>query len=163
MKVNKESIKRLKNNHYALQKAYQRLVEALELNHDGEIYAATGEMLLWMMTTNEWHIKHQKERYKKIRNKSKTGQILFGLQHAYNSMKHNMNFIKIHEKEGGFEFPIEFPIESPPITVHWTSVDKLSEGYEDQVENYTRYVEGKEVLETFEQALSFLNEMEIKL
>lgn len=151
-------MRRLENNHYALGKAYQRLKKAIDLNHDEEIYSATGEMLLWVMTTNEWHLKHNKE-YRHNRNNSDSGRILFGLLHAYNSMKHNMIFVKIHEKEGGFTLPISFPLSAPPITVHWISAEKVNEGYENQVDNYKKYVEGREILETFEQALSFLNEI----
>lgn len=118
----------------------------------------------WVMTTNEWHLEHDRS-YRQKRSRDKKGQILFGLLHAYNSMKHNMDFIKIHEGEGGFEFPFEIPeegFEILPITVHWINAEKVNEGYENQVDNYKKYVEGKEVLETFEQSLCFLNGIKIK-
>ena len=148
-------LRRLENNHYALKNAYYRLKKAIDLNHDQEIYSATGEVLLWVMTTNEWHQKHNKG-YKKRRNKDDNGQILFGLLHAYNSMKHNMDFIKIHKKEGGFSFPISFPLEIPPLTVNWMEEGEVLKGKQpDQKKNYEMYIEGKEVLDTFNLAMQF--------
>ncbi|TMN21823.1 hypothetical protein [Lentibacillus cibarius] len=151
-------LRRLENNHYALKNAYHRLEKAIDLNHDQEIYAATGEVLLWVMTTNEWHQKHNKG-YKPRRNKHENGQILSGLLHAYNSMKHNMDFIKIHKKEGGFSFPISFPLEIPPLTVHWMKAGEILEGkWPDQKKNYEKYIENKEIMGTFKLAIDYLND-----
>lgn len=158
-----DALKRLENNHYALEKAYQRLVEAIETRDENEIYASTGETLLWVITTEEWHLKHKPSSYKYARSANESGQILLGLKHSYNSMKHNMNFIKIHQIEGGFAFPFEFPLKIPRLTVRWVSAEKVDEGFENQINNYKKYVEGKEVLETFHQALSFLNNQKKKL
>ncbi|MDX8359834.1 hypothetical protein [Cytobacillus sp. IB215316] len=151
-----QQLKRLENNLYALNKAYQRLQKAIDLNHEQEIYTAIGETLLWTMTTNEWHQSHNPQ-YKRRRNKDENGQLLFGLLHAYNSMKHNMEFITIHTNEGGVQFPISFPLEIPPISVHWMPAGEILDGggYK-QKENYKRYIEGKDVLDSFKLAMDFL-------
>lgn len=151
-------VRRLENNHYALEKSYQRLREAIGLNHDREIYAATGEVLLWVMTTDEWHIRHNNG-YSGRKNSDTNGQVLHGLKHAYNCMKHNMDFIKIHKKEGGFTFPIFFPLSVPPLIVLWMKSEGYLKGERPQQEkNYVKYIEGKEVLTTFDVAISFLSE-----
>ncbi|WP_137744828.1 hypothetical protein [Robertmurraya siralis] len=157
--MDKEAIKRLENNHYAANKAFQRLKDAIKSIDDQEIYAATGEVLLWVLTTDLWHKKYNMG-YKRRKNNNKDGQLLFGLLHAYNCMKHNMDFIQIHSKEGGFEFPFEIPeegFEFLPITVHWMKAGEVLEGdWPEQKTNYERYIEGKEILSTFEIALEFL-------
>lgn len=154
--MDREAIKRLENNHYALEKAIKRLNASIDKNDEQEIYAATGETLLWVLTTEEWHKKHN-EGYKQRKKQNQNGLILFGLLHAYNSVKHNMNFIQIHKKEGGFQFPMEFPLDISPITVNWTKAGNiLDEGWPVQKENYEKYIQGKEVLETIQLAMEFL-------
>ncbi|OAB41430.1 hypothetical protein [Paenibacillus glacialis] len=159
-------LRRLEYNRYALEKVYQRLQNAVDSNHEQEIYTALGETLLWIMTTDEWHLSHDPI-YKERRDLDEKGQLLLGLKHAYNSMKHNMYFIKIHNKMGGAKFPISFPIKIPVITVHWMIADELMLGNKGKLgenyENYKRYIEEKEVLCTFELAMEFLNEEYIKI
>lgn len=153
-----DPLKRLRNNHYAINNAFQRLKDAVDSNIDVDIYVATGEMLLWIMTTSEWHLEHN-EGYRQRRNKDKKGQLLFGLLHSYNLMKHNMEFITLHQKEGGFSFPFSFPVVFPPITVHWAKAGDLLVGkFESQKENYVKYIEGKEIIDTFKDVLFFLNQ-----
>lgn len=48
----------------------------------------------------EWHMKHNNKDYKSRRNNDENGQVLLGLRHSYNLMKHNMDFYKIHRQEG---------------------------------------------------------------
>ena len=80
------------------------------------------------------------------------------MRHAFNCLKHNMSFFQIHHKEGGFEFPISFPLEIKEITILWMSVGDILNGeYENQKENYIKYLQGQEVIATFESAITFLN------
>lgn len=159
-----ENRKRLKFNIYASRTAYQRLRKAIENNDDHEIYAATGELLLWIINIDKWFLEHGNSDYKKIRNTTPSGQIIKGLSYAYNSLKHNMEIFTIHNKEGGLQFPIEFPLEFPPLTVKWiNAANKLDGGYENQRKNYIRFVQGKELLTTFEAALTLLNQESQKI
>ena len=41
-------IKRLENNEYALELAYERLKKSLNSNQEKDIYSAIGELLLWV-------------------------------------------------------------------------------------------------------------------
>lgn len=149
---------RLSKNRYALKIAYQRLRSAIENNNDDEVYAATGELLMWVIATDEWHKEHGCDDYVERRDKSEDGVLLKGLLHAYNMMKHNMRFIQIHHKEGGFSFPITFPFSIPPVTVHWRLAGEVLNGkYDKQKQNYIKHIEGKEIIETFNTALTFLN------
>ncbi|GIN38446.1 hypothetical protein [Heyndrickxia oleronia] len=154
--MNSIALKRLENNRYSLEKAFERLKNAIKQREEQEIYAAIGETLLWFLTTEEWHKKHNRG-YKKRKESDENGEILFGLLHAYNSMKHNMEFMTIHKRQGGFRFPMAFPVSFPHITVHWIKSDNvLEEGYPTQKRNYKNYIEGRDVLQTFELALEFL-------
>lgn len=156
-------VQRLEYNHYAIDRAYSRLKEALQseettdsttgLINDMEIYAAVGEMLLWVMNASQWHKDYYKNTYK-------DSDILLGLRHAFNALKHNMNFIEIHKKDGGFIFnDFTFPLEFPPLIIKWGPVERVADGKRpDQEENYKQYLEGKGIIETFDTAISFLNE-----
>lgn len=95
---------RLKYNMHAYQKVYKRLEKAIENNDDHEVYAAIGKLLLWVITTHEWHKVHGEKDYEKRRNSNDKGLIISGLLHAYNSIKHNMELFTIHYKKGGFSF-----------------------------------------------------------
>lgn len=153
-----DPMRRLENNHYALEKARERLRVAIESRDKKEAYAAIGELLLWVMTTEEWHWKHNKG-FKRRRNRHEKGQILFGLRHAYNSMKHNMIFYQIHDTPVGFTFPFTFPVHFKPLNILWTAADeKLEEGYDTEIKNYKAYIEGKNVSFTFNEAIEFLYE-----
>lgn len=151
-----DPLRRLENNHYALEKARERLRAALESRNNKEIYTATGELLLWVLTTDEWHCKHYKKKYTDRRDNDVKGRTLPGLRHAYNAMKHDMNFITIHQKKGGLTFPFSFPLSFPPITVRWTSGDDLNVRSESQAKRYKECLEGNEVSDTFDTVIEFL-------
>lgn len=151
---------RLKFNMYSYSTAYKRLTKAIEENNDHEIYAAIGELLLWVMTTHEWHKEHGAKEYQSKTRSDKRGMLLYGLAHAYNSMKHNMKLVVMHNKEEGFSFEkMDFSnFDFRPFKFCWIKAGNLLEGkYPDQKKNYIEFIEGKEVLKTFQEVLSFLN------
>jgi hypothetical protein len=151
---------RLKFNQYASRTAFQRLEKAIIENNDHEIYTAIGELLLWVMTTHEWHKEHGLEDYQERVRKDTRGVLLLGLAHAYNSMKHNMKLFVMHNKHEGFSFEkIDFSnLDFRPSTVHWVkAVNLLDEGFINQQRNYIKHLEGKEILTTFDDVLKFLN------
>jgi hypothetical protein len=149
---------RLTYNQKALYDAHERLLKAVQKNNDEKIYSSIGELLLWVLTSDEWHLNNNKE-YRKRRGKSDNGKVILGLRHAYNAVKHNMDFIKIHKSEGGF-FPLSFKEEFfNPVKIHWVKADGVLEGeWASQKRNYEQFIEGKEVLETFNMAINFLNQ-----
>ncbi|GKV55962.1 hypothetical protein NCCP2222_19090 [Sporosarcina sp. NCCP-2222] len=164
-----DPLRRLANNHYAMEKARERLRVAIEAKDNKEIYTAIGELLLWVLTTEEWHWNHDKP-FKKRRNIDDRGQLLFGLRFAYNAMKHNMNFYEIHfGRSSGFTFPFSFPVRFAIKNILWIKADEKFElskedrifnekSYKEQLLNYKRYIEGKDVSITFDKAMEFLHE-----
>lgn len=152
---------RLMFNHNSIRASFKKLEKSIISDNidDQFIYTAIGELLLWVVTTDEWHQIHGLGDYKKRRNKNTDGEIIFGMRHAFNMLKHNMAFFQIHRKNGGLEFPMTFPIEKDEITVNWMPAgDVLNGKYPEQKENYINYLEGKDVLETFSKVITFLNE-----
>lgn len=153
------AIKRLENNHYALDKAYERLKESIESNHDPEIYAATGELLLWVIAIDEWHRLESQKVYEDKRDNDADGVLLTGMRFAVNLIKHSMDFIQIHHKKGGFTFPATYPIIFNEIKVIWVEANNLPKSkYEKPKGKYINTIEGKEVLSTFDQAINFLRQ-----
>ncbi|WP_066307780.1 hypothetical protein [Bacillus sp. FJAT-29814] len=157
--LNYEQRMRLKFNHYASITAFKRLEKAIEESNDHEIYSAIGELLLWVMTTHEWHKKHGLADYYNRAGQDEKGLLLFGLAHAYNSMKHNMKLFVIHNKIGLHFNNIDFnKIDFRPYAVRWIkAANLLDEGFPNQQKNYVDYIEDKDVLKTFNDVLIFLN------
>lgn len=157
--MGKGNIKRLENNHYAMDKAYERLKKSMETNHNQEIYAATGELLLWVVAIDEWHRLEKQKSYEDKRDNDDDGVVLTGMRFAINSIKHSMDFIQIHHKKGDSTFPTTFPTVFFKPEVIWTEARNIPKGkYEKQTEKYINAIEGKEVLPTFDQALNFLRQ-----
>jgi len=150
---------RLRFNKYASRTAYERLKNAIRENADLEIYASTGELLLWVLTTDEWHKIHGASDYEQKRDRNTNGIIMSGLRHAYNMMKHNMGFIQIHQKEGGLRTPFTLPMTLTEVKVIWMPAGEVLNGkHPNQKNNYINHIEGEEVLETFTRVLTFLNQ-----
>lgn len=153
--------KRLKFNQYAMNKAYERFERAIEDNDDNKVYASIGELLLWTISTEEWHKAHGDVRYKNRKDNSENGVLLYGIRFAYNAVKHNMSFIQISQKQGGFTFPITFPLSFGPIDIIWadnTNIEKMKDESSKQRQNYINRFEKKVVLDTFNQVFTFLKE-----
>lgn len=160
-----DKVKRLENNWYALNLAYERLKRAIDEylnqskrdNLEKDIYANIGELLLWVLTTDELLMKYYGKDYEDRRNNDENGKIIPGLRHAYNLMKHGMDFYVLHKREGGMHFPTEFPLSIPEVKVIWAFFnDNLRGKHKNQEENYKEYIQGKKVLETFDKAIKFL-------
>ncbi|SCG82729.1 hypothetical protein DW1_1156 [Proteiniborus sp. DW1] len=153
-----KKIKRLENNEYALNMAYKRLKNSITSSQEKDIYSAIGELLLWILTTDEWHKEHNDKDYKNRRNNDEDGRLLLGLRYAYNLMKHNMEFFHVFEaNEGGIEFPFSFPLEIPASFAEWIVLtEDMKTGIPKQINNYIKYLERKNVLTTFDLAIRFL-------
>lgn len=150
---------RIKRNYMALIMAKKRLDKSLEdRRQDDEIYASIGEVLLWLCTTDIWLVENKID-YKTNRLKEQKGSLISGLKHAYNCMKHNMTFFQIHDSKGGWESPLEFPLEIPEIELIWTNSGWLPPTVygETQFKNYQKHLEGKNIKETIEDAMNFLS------
>lgn len=149
---------RLKYNHKSLLDSFEKFYEASNEANNHKIYTSIGELLLWIMTSDEWHRVHGGENYSNLRSEDPEGKLLLGMAHAFNSFKHNMNFFKIHTKRGGMSFPISFPLVFKPVVIEWMEAGDILEGkHPNQKKNYIKYLEGKDVEETFRSVISFLS------
>jgi hypothetical protein len=97
---------------------------------------------------------------KKVKDDPK-GRILLGLAHAYNSLKHNMKFYVLHNKEEGFSFNnIDFNnFTFRRYRLFWIKTENVLDEawFIDNKIKYEKYIEGKEVTDTFNDTLVFLN------
>src|SRR5690625_494902 len=94
---------RLEHNIYSYETAFERLKSAIREENNNEVYASVGELLLWILTTEEFHFEHNIQ-YNTNKNYNRNALIIYGLRHAYNMVKHNMEFLSLFKKEiyGGF-------------------------------------------------------------
>lgn len=87
--------------------------------------------------------------------------IISAFKYANNSLKHSIVVKKITEEAGGFEFPIEFPFESPVREVIWSIADDGNKRWENQRNNYKKFLEGKNVNETCKNVIKILEKYEL--
>ena len=156
-KISSEKNLRLKLNHVASQSAYQRLITSFREQNDEVFYASTSELLMWIITTHDWHLKNSNPYYKHRMEKDENGVIIYGMRHAFNMMKHNMQFMQIHEKTSDLVLP--FAMGSVPrLIIVWMEAGDVLEGDKPrQKQNYIKHLQGKEIFNTFKKVLTFLD------
>lgn len=145
-----EKIKRLRFNEEAMKVSLLRLKKAEQNHQDNEVYQSVAETLLWVETTKEWHTNINKKSYF---NYVKEKPIIKSTKLPYNLVKHNMDFVKFHQLEGGFNFPFTFPMEIRSFEAIWIDVDdnlheKYEGIYETHVRNYKNFLEGENIYKT---------------
>jgi hypothetical protein len=156
-KISSQQKLRLKLNHVASQSAYQRLITSFREQNDEVFYASTSELLMWIITTHDWHLKNGHPKYQHRMENDKNGVLIYGMRHAFNMMKHNMQFMQIHEKTSDLVLPITIG-EVPRLIVVWMKAGDILEGDKPrQKQNYIKHLEGKEIFDTFKKVLTFLN------
>ncbi|MGA3675909.1 hypothetical protein [Lysinibacillus agricola] len=153
--MNYYSDSRLEWSLEALKKSYSKLKQGITKEDDFEVYIALGESLLWICTTDEWLSKNSRG-YNKRKNVNNVVHIISALKYAINSFKHNKLLFKLHQSEGGFEFPGEFPFEIETITFKWCYIEPDEKDFESQIKNYEKYFLGKEISHGIEEAFIFL-------
>lgn len=165
LKHNQQVKKRLEYNCASYKSAFNRLKRAIDKEDNIEVYASIGELLLWILTTEEWHREHNKHKYE--RDRKYYGNTIKGLRHAYNMVKHNMEFFEIHRKKiysSGFN---AFTFNSVGfneyrVVYRWIIIENIhapDKRYANQYENYIKYIQDKEILSTFKNAINFLDEV----
>jgi len=158
---------RLKSNHYACRIALKRLKSAVDENDNHEVYAGIGELLLWVITTEEWHLKYnnQSNKYRQEKNTSESGLIVYGLRHAHNMVKHNMQFFQIFNKSGRTSFnssTFNTTKINQSVEYRWMyakNVLDTDDSKEVQIQNYIKYIQNKEIIGTFDRAITFLSKV----
>jgi hypothetical protein len=151
-----------------LRESNKRLKEALNAFDPNSLPITTSlsEVLFWLNVADEWHLRNRNTNgsYTKLREKEIGGQCLLGLRHAFNSLKHEMSFIKlIRSAEGKPLFDGSgFFVEDFSKEIIWLKakglIDKRKKKDKSNLRNYRKYLEGKNVPNTIEEATRFLYE-----
>ena len=115
-----------------------------------EIFFSVGTCLHWILDYAE-----------RIDVKEQDQGIMSAFKYANNSLKHSIEVNKITEEVGGFEFPIEFPFESPVREVIWSIVDDGDKKWKNQRKNYKKFLEGKNINETCKNVIEILEKYSI--
>jgi hypothetical protein len=156
------NLERLARNHKAMDLAFSRLEEAMKDRDKDTGFISIAELLLWIITTEEWHKKYNQKVYSDQKRKDNCIDLMSGIRHAHNASKHDMEFVNFHESKGGFSFPMRFPVKFGPIKGVWSTTDVYNDGsLEKQLKSYKKTMEGKEILETLKQAMEFLSRQRV--
>lgn len=149
-KISYEKSMRLNQNYNALNKSYKNLSEAMKnTERFQEIYIAIGEMLLWVITTNDWFERNGDDDYRKRRKQSQKGRQILGIRYVFNRFKHNMDSINLHST--GFSTEL---IQNKEVK--WMPVTMSDEDFPSQFEHYKLYIQDKNVMKSFTDAVDFL-------
>ena len=134
---------------YCLNKAYDELEIAIENANDNlnskliilEVEFRLGNFLHALI--NYWE---RLEKTEDVIICPADKKLLSAFKHATNRLKHEPMLVKLHKLEGGFTFPVVFPLIIPPITFHW-SIDNIPiKRFEKQLENYKNLLQEKEIM-----------------
>lgn len=166
-----EDMKRQVYNFKALSISYDDLKESLSKGNEFEIFKSISEALLWTISVNDWFYQYYggwKGAYAQNNKGTKEGQVLIGLRHAYNSIKHNMLFDIIHDRTEGFtlSFTLPFTLGSSVLWIEAGETLPADPNKTNEVCNkakYEQHLERKEVLNTFRIAMDFLLEEKEKI
>lgn len=115
-----------------------------------EIFFAVGTCLHWILDYAERIVVREQDK-----------EIISAFRYANNSLKHSIEVKRITEEVGGFEFPIEFPLEIPEREVIWSIIDDGDKRWENQRKNYKKLLEGKNVNETCKNIIKVLEKYEL--
>ena len=79
-------------------------------------------------------------------------------KYANNTLKHNDRLITHQKAEGGFSFPISFPICFEEIKVVWNYKSDVKTRHKDQQTAFKKLFAGKPVLDTLKPILKEIEE-----
>lgn len=144
---------------YALSKSYDEMKSTLQvagedLNNEElkkEVNYRVGTFLHWLINNYE-----RLEQSADVSHEDKS--FFSGLRYANNKLKHDINAIKVYQRTGGFSFPMTFPLSIEAIQFKWCEYKReINPNYENQFKNYVRFIQGNEILQISEKALSIIN------
>ena len=155
---------RLRYISYGLRESHKRFHEYLKTTdkqYSSPIVSSLTELLMWISVSNEWHYRNNnaENKYEDLKIKDPGGQCVEGLRYAFNSLKHEMTFIKLISTKGENYLYADRYLEDYSTDSIWLKADGLIEynrRYENDRENYKKYIEGKTVVETVDKACKFL-------
>lgn len=153
---------RLQQNYHALNRSYDNLFEAMtnannlsenknNVEKFQEIYIGINELLLWVITTDEWFINNGKIDYTDRKKASPKGQQILGLRYVFNRFKHNMNSINLYST--GF-----FGQSINSEDIKWLPVIERNKKFRRQFKCYKKYTKDNNVMKSFTDAVEFLRD-----
>lgn len=151
-------------------KRFNRYVKESKNQNSLSIDSSLNELLLWINLADEWHFLNNNENdyYRKLKSTRVEGQYVNGLRFAFNSIKHEMTFIKLFKPIGTKEFSMDpsLLVEDYSTDLIWLEADKLIDfnpKYRTEREYYKTFIEGKNVVETVNAACRLLHELYFEL
>lgn len=157
LSLNFEQKARLKLNQIASQSAMARLAIAHNESNELSFYASSSELLMWIVASHDWHIQNGDSQYEKRMSADPKGVIIYGMRHAFNMIKHKMDFMYIHEKTTDLILPFSMDSVATVIYLWRKAGNELDGDRPKQKENYIKYLEGKEMFATYRDVMEFLN------
>lgn len=97
----------------------------------------------------------------RVKIKKEDEKLVSAFRYANNSLKHCIEVKDITKQNGGFTFPIEFPLVIPKKEVVWSIIDNGGEDKKNQRNNYKKLLEGKEIIETCKNVIEILEKYEL--
>lgn len=147
---------RLKLNKIASENAIARLATAHNENNELNFYASSSELLMWIIASHDWHIQNGDRGYQQRMEVDPKGIIIYGMRHAFNMMKHKMDFMYIHHKTTNLTAPFTMGSVATIIYLWRKAEGELDGDRPAQKENYIKHLEGREMFSTFRDAMEFL-------
>ena len=158
---------RLIMNQLAMDLAYEKVLNSLKTKDNTLIYIALSECLSWIANTIEWHFVDSNGEFNRKLKEIPNGEILLGLRHANNMIKHNFNFIHEHKLVHQTTLPQTIPFY-PVAEYCWIEAGVEFEGkyknqrvkliFEEPVESSTKWRPYKEFYYTLN--ISFTNDFD---
>jgi len=97
----------------------------------------------------------------RVKIEKKDEKLVSAFRYANNSLKHCIEVKDITKQNGGFTFPIEFPLVIAKKEVVWSIIDNGGEDKKNQRNNYKKLLEEKEIIETCKNVIEILEKYEL--
>lgn len=92
----------------------------------------------------------------RVKIKKEDEKLISAFRYANNSLKHCIEVKDITKQSGGFSFPIHFSLVILKKEIVWSIVDNGGEDRKNQRNNYKKFLERKDVVETCENVIEIL-------
>lgn len=141
------------------------LKRSIKKEDDFEIYLNIGNLLHWIIMTEEWHKEHnnKRDKYEKVKRKNNMVNLMRAVRFANNSMKHNMIFQILHLKPTavacGSSGAICGTFSSGTSQVIWNKIKGFNSKKPWEIQQYESYIkclELKSIKSTLRPVVSFL-------
>lgn len=142
---------------YAMAESFNKMQEEVHKILNISEYTETEKNQLFLVVGSCLHcILDYAER---IDIKEEDKSLLSAFRYANNSLKHCVKVKSITKHQGGFTFPIHFPLVIPKREIVWSIIDNGDK--ENQKRNYKKFLEGKDVVKTCKEMINILEKYEI--